>query len=88
MAILNIKGDYLHYLDVKSQLMEAQEKSELKLKNTLRRETEWLRQGAKARTTKQQARIQRALELQDTVENISDRNKKRLARFTRVSSRE
>ena len=39
--------------------MHAQERREVVLKNTLRRETEWLRRGAAARTTKQQARIAR-----------------------------
>ena len=40
--------------------MHAQERREVVLRNTLRRETEWLRRGAAARTTKQQARIARA----------------------------
>jgi ABC transport system ATP-binding/permease protein len=75
-GILSIQGDYATYLETKEQLMAAQERREVKLKNTLRRETEWLRAGAKARTTKQQARIQRAGELKDTVEEFSDRNRK------------
>jgi len=44
------------------------------MRNTLRRETEWLRRGAKARSTKQQARIQRAEALGETVEELSARN--------------
>ena len=51
-------------------MMAAQEKREVILKNTLRRETEWLRRGAKARTTKQQARIQRHGELSDEVAEL------------------
>ena len=42
---------------------------------------EWLRQGAKARTTKQQARIQRAGDLKEEVEELSIRNLNRTARI-------
>jgi ATP-binding cassette subfamily F protein uup len=80
-GILSIAGDYAHYLESKELLMAAQEKREITLKNTLRRETEWLRQGAKARTTKQQARIQRAGDLKDEVEELEVRNQKRTARL-------
>jgi len=73
-GLLSVQGDYATYLDFKQERMAAQERQEVRLKNTLRRETEWLRQGAKARTTKQQARIQRAYDLKDTVEEVSYRN--------------
>ena len=80
-GLLSVAGDYTTYLELKDQMMAAQEKREVILKNTLRRETEWLRQGAKARTTKQQARIQRAGDLKDVVEEISYRNQVRTARL-------
>ena len=57
--------------------MAAQERQETTMKNTLRRETEWLRQGAKARTTKQQARIQRAGDLKAEVSELEYRNQSR-----------
>jgi len=76
-GILSVQGSYADYLTVKDQLMNAQERREIILKNSLRRETEWLRRGPKARTTKQQARIQRAGELKETVEEISSRNQVR-----------
>jgi ATP-binding cassette subfamily F protein uup len=56
-GLLSVQGDYVKYLEIRDQLILAQENRETILKNTLRRETQWLRQGAKARTTKQQARI-------------------------------
>ena len=80
-GILSIAGDYAHYLESKDLLMAAQERREVILKNTLRRETEWLRQGAKARTTKQQARIQRAGDLKDEVEELEVRNQKRVVKL-------
>ncbi len=85
-GLLSVKGDYTTYLDIKDQMMAAQERREIILKNTLRRETEWLRQGAKARTTKQQARIQRAGDLKDEVGELEYRNQVRTARIDFQSS--
>ncbi|MBX7149745.1 ABC-F family ATP-binding cassette domain-containing protein, partial [bacterium] len=73
-GLLSVNGTYSDYLEIKEELMSAQEKREESLKNTLRRETEWLRQGAKARSTKQKARIERAGDLKEAVEAISARN--------------
>lgn len=80
-GLLSVRGDYTTYLETKQAAMASQEATEMKLKNTLRRETEWLRQGAKARTTKQQARIQRAGELKETVEDLEYRNQTQTVRL-------
>ena len=80
-GLLSIAGDYAHYLESKELLMSAQEQREVVLKNTLRRETEWLRRGAKARTTKQQARIQRHGVLADEVSELGVRNQNRVAKL-------
>lgn len=80
-GLLSIRGDYADYLDKKETLIENQLKQETVLKNRLRRETEWLRRGAKARTTKQQARIHAAAELKETVEDLERRNATRSAQF-------
>ncbi len=74
-GLLSVSGDYADYLEVREKLINAQERREVILLNTLRRETQWLRQGAKARTTKQQARIQRAGDLKEVVEDLQIRNK-------------
>lgn len=74
-GIFSVAGDYLTFLQAKEDLLNAQERKETRLRNTLRRETEWLRRGPKARTTKQQARIERAGDLQDTVAELGYRNK-------------
>ncbi len=73
-GILRVDGDYATYCEVKTNLIGMQEKEESTLKNTLARESEWLRRGAKARTTKQSARINRAYDLMDKVEEVSERN--------------
>lgn len=73
-GLISVRGDYATYLETKEALLAAQQSQETKLRNTLRRETEWLRRGAKARTTKQEARIQRAGELEEAVSELNYRN--------------
>jgi ATP-binding cassette subfamily F protein uup len=73
--LLSVNGDYLTYLEAKEHELHAQQRHEKVLKNTLRRETEWLRRGAKARQTKQKARIEAAADLADTVNDLSNKNR-------------
>ncbi|AFY00641.1 ribosomal protection-like ABC-F family protein [Bdellovibrio bacteriovorus] len=72
--LISTTGGYLEYLEEKAILLAGQEQKELAMKNTLRRETEWLRRGAKARLTKQKARIDRAGTLKEDVEELSAKN--------------
>lgn len=58
------EGNYSIFLEKKADREEQEAASESKRQNLLRRELAWLQRGAKARTTKQKARIQRAEELQ------------------------
>jgi ATP-binding cassette subfamily F protein uup len=76
-GLMDVAGDYATYLERKAEAMQAQERREDVLRNTLRRETEWLRRGPQARTTKQEARIQRAGALADEVAALSSRNQVR-----------
>ncbi len=78
-GLLAVKGGYERYVEVRAETLAAQERRETVLKNTLRRETEWLRRGAAARTTKQQARIQRHGDLSDEVAELEVRNVSRTA---------
>ena len=73
-GLLAVDGDYATFIERKADLMAAQERRETSLRNTLRRETEWLRAGAPARSTKQQARIQRAEVLAGEVDELASRN--------------
>jgi ABC transport system ATP-binding/permease protein len=75
--LLVVDGDYLKYLEAKELMIQGEQHREWTMKNTLRRETEWLRRGAKARLTKQKARIERAHDLKSEVEDLSGRNKMR-----------
>lgn len=76
-GVLSVKGSYADYLETKEQLLAAQDQRRAVLQNTLRRETEWLRRGAQARSTKQRARIQRAGDLADELEEIQARRPQR-----------
>lgn len=76
-GILRIDGNYANYCEAKDILMASLASQEKRLANTLRRETEWLRRGPKARTTKQNARIERAHELGDEVAELRELNKTR-----------
>ena len=75
-GLFDVVGDYATYVEQKAEAMAAQERREEKLANTLRRETEWLRRGAAARTTKQRARIERAGTLATEVAELGVRNRK------------
>lgn len=58
-------GNYESFLEKRAERRERTASMEEKRQNILRRELAWLRRGAKARTTKQKARIQRVDALQD-----------------------
>ncbi|NEX78974.1 ABC-F family ATP-binding cassette domain-containing protein [Bacillus thermocopriae] len=61
--LYNYKGNYADFLEAKSIREENEAATYEKRKNLFRQELEWIRRGAKARTTKQKARIQRFEEL-------------------------
>jgi ATP-binding cassette subfamily F protein uup len=78
-GLMDVDGDYATFVERKAAAMATQEQREQQLRNTLRRETEWLRRGPPARTTKQEARIQRAAALADEVAELDTRNQSRTA---------
>lgn len=74
-GLIQFKGVYSDFLELKDSQIQAQQQLESSLSNTLRRETQWLRRGAKARQTKQKARIERAGQLKDDVQNLTEKNR-------------
>jgi ATP-binding cassette subfamily F protein uup len=60
------EGNYATYLARRAEEEEAETAGAARLRGTLRRELAWLRQGPKARSTKQKARLQRIAALQET----------------------
>jgi ABC-type Mn2+/Zn2+ transport system ATPase subunit len=80
-GILSVDAGYDQFLKVKEAYLEAQASREESLKNTLRREIEWLKRGAKARTTKQKARIDRAENLKIEVQDLGIKNREQNVRL-------
>lgn len=72
-----VDGGYLEYLTYKQEQTQAFQRKEQKLRNTWERELEWLRRGPIARLKKQQARINEAHELKDTVDQLEQLNLKK-----------
>jgi ABC transport system ATP-binding/permease protein len=58
-------GNYSYYLEKKADAEASLASTQQKQSGILRRELEWLSRGAKARSTKQKARIGRVVELRD-----------------------
>jgi ABC transport system ATP-binding/permease protein len=63
--LYSYKGNYASFLEAKAIREENEAASFEKMRNLYRNELEWMRRGAKARTTKQKARIQRFEALDD-----------------------
>ena len=63
--IYSYQTNYSGYLELKTQRQEMEAASERKRQSILRVELEWIQRGARARSTKQKARIQRYEELRD-----------------------
>ncbi|MEM7724925.1 MAG: ABC-F family ATP-binding cassette domain-containing protein [Cyanobacteria bacterium P01_A01_bin.45] len=61
--IYTYSGNYSYYLEKKAASEESLASSQRKHQGVLRRELEWLKQGPKARSTKQKARIDRIEEM-------------------------
>ncbi len=57
--LYSYQANYSKYLEMKAERQELAEASERKRQSLIRRELEWIRRGAQARTTKQKARIER-----------------------------
>ncbi len=72
-GLLRVKGSYTKFLEGKEQYLEAQSKLQDALKNRVKIETDWLRRGPKARTTKSKARIDSANELIGQLKEVNQR---------------
>jgi ATP-binding cassette subfamily F protein uup len=76
LGLFTATGHYSRFLEKRSEFLRAQAREQQALENLVQREIEWLRRGAKARTSKSKARIDAAFELQDQLADVSERNTK------------
>ncbi|MGA9226276.1 MAG: ABC-F family ATP-binding cassette domain-containing protein, partial [Mesobacillus sp.] len=74
-SLYSYKGNYANFLEAKAIREENEAATFEKKKNLFRQELEWIRRGAKARTTKQKARIQRFDQLDEEVSNVKSSEK-------------
>ena len=77
------QGNYGEFLEQKAQREELAQAGERKRQNFLRTELEWVKRGAKARTTKQKARLQRF----ETISQIKAPDQKQSVEIAGLSSR-
>ncbi|WP_053363892.1 ABC-F family ATP-binding cassette domain-containing protein [Bacillus sp. FJAT-27251] len=70
-TLYSYKGNYASFLEAKAVREENEAATLEKKRNLFRRELEWIRRGAKARTTKQKARIQRFEQLETQISGKS-----------------
>jgi ATP-binding cassette subfamily F protein uup len=72
---LQVEGRYSEFLEARETFLETQAEEEVRLSNKVRRETEWLRRGPKARATKAKYRIDEAYKLKDELSQVRSRNR-------------
>jgi len=70
-----VRGTYADFLEKKADHLLQRQSLEERLANKVRRETEWLRRGPKARTTKARYRIEEAGRLQDELGEVRTKNR-------------
>ena len=70
-----VNGRYSDFLEEREKFLVQQTQNEERLQNKVRRETEWLRRGPKARATKARYRIDEAYRLQDELAQVKERNR-------------
>lgn len=74
-GLLRVRGKYTTFLEKKEEFLHAQGKRQEALENLVHSEIEWLRRGAKARTRKSKARIDKAGELMNELADLNSRTR-------------
>ncbi|HLL88225.1 MAG TPA: ABC-F family ATP-binding cassette domain-containing protein [Tepidisphaeraceae bacterium] len=71
---LSTAGTYSDFVEKREQYLDAQAAREQAVASRVRREVEWLKRGAKARTTKAKGRIEAAGRLMNELADLKQRN--------------
>jgi len=74
-GLLRVRGNYSAFLEKKEEFLHAQSKRQEALENLVHSEIEWLRRGAKARTRKSKARIDKAGQLMGELADLNGRTR-------------
>ena len=79
--MLRLHGSYTDFLEKKEEFLHAQSNRQEALENLVHSEIEWLRRGAKARTRKSKARIDKAGELISKLAGLNARTRSATAQI-------
>jgi len=85
-GVFESDGSYEEFLARKEDFLKGQLQQERRIATKARRETEWLRAGVKARTTKSQARIDEAEEILKDYADIQVRNQQKRTKIDFAST--
>ncbi len=80
-------SNYSGFLELKLQREQMEQATESKRQNIMRRELEWIRRGCQARSTKQQARIDRYEDMKEASRQARMRLEKQSLEMNSVTSR-
>jgi ATP-binding cassette subfamily F protein uup len=72
-GLFQAPGSYSDFLEKRDEVLRNQAEYQASLANRVRREVEWLKRGAKARTTKSKGRIQEAERLIGELQEVKER---------------
>lgn len=86
-ALYSYDSNYSGFLELKTEREQMERATEAKRQNTLRRELEWIRRGCQARSTKQQARIDRFEDMKEASREARAKFDKSLMDMSSVSTR-
>lgn len=86
-SLYSYDTNYSGFLELKTQREEMERATEAKRQNILRKELAWIRRGCQARSTKQQARIDRFEDMKEASKQARARFDKQLMDMDSVSSR-
>jgi ATP-binding cassette subfamily F protein uup len=74
-GLLRVRGSYSKFLEKKEEFLHSQAKRQEALENLVHNEIAWLRRGAKARTRKSKARIDKAGDLMSELADLNLRTR-------------
>src|ERR1700674_1484570 len=74
-GLLRVRGNYSTFLEKKEEFLHSQSKRQEALENLVHNEIAWLRRGAKARTRKSKARIDKAGDLMSELADLNLRTR-------------
>lgn len=85
--VYSYQTNYEGFLELKAQKEAMADSTEQKRQNIMRRELEWIKRGAKARSTKQQARIDRFKDMKEASAQAAASRKTESAQLSSVYTR-